>query len=75
MLDAVYYMYIYIYIANIYIYINIYFDPYHIICGKTNSSALFFPFIQNQKNIANKITSPESLYDSYNQTLLLTQTL
>ena len=51
------------------------FNPYSIICGGTTVSVLFVPFKQNQKNIANKMTSPESLCESYNQTLLLTQIL
>lgn len=55
--------------------ICIYIHPYYIIYGKTHSSVLFFPVTQNQKNIANKITSPESSYESYNQTPLLTHIL
>ena len=33
------------------------------------SLALFFLFMQNEKDAANKITSPESPNESYNQTL------
>lgn len=31
--------------------------------------------MQNEESIANNVTSPESSYESYNQNLLLTQTL
>lgn len=36
---------------------------------------LIFPFMQNEESIANNVTSSESSYESYNQNLLLTQTL
>lgn len=46
---------------------------YHL--GKMTSLALFFLFMQNEKDAANKTTSPESPNESYNQTLQLTLTL
>lgn len=54
-------------------FLYIYFNTTIIASVEKQPPLFFFFLIQNQKNIANKITSPESLYESYNQTLLLTQ--
>lgn len=77
MLDAIYYTYIYtsVYTANIYTHKYIYIFIPILSSVIKQIPVLFSPFTQNQKNVANKITSPESWYESYNQTLLLTQTL
>lgn len=42
---------------------------------KITSLVLFFLFMQNEKHTANKITSPESPNESYNQTLQLTDSI